>query len=85
MPSSARATSTGRPALPEGVDQLVEHVEAGGGFGGRLRVAGLAQQADGGAQFVERGAAGLPDVGEGLLGLVGPLVHDVRGDARPAR
>ncbi len=60
--------------------EFVEAVQAGGGLGGRLGVAGLAQQSDGGAQFLQRGAAGPAHMGEGLLGLVGPLVHDVGGD-----
>lgn len=64
----------------EGTGQLFQEAEPGGGFGGRLRVAGLAEQADGGAQLVERAAAGLADMGEGLLGLVGALVHDMGGD-----
>ncbi|GAA3237334.1 hypothetical protein GCM10020256_56700 [Streptomyces thermocoprophilus] len=70
----------GQAGAAEGAGEFVEAVQAGGGFGGCLGVAGLAQQSDGGAEFVERGAAGLADVGEGLLGLVGPLVHDVGGD-----
>ncbi len=64
----------------EGVGQLLQAAQARRGFGGGLGVAALAEQADGGAEFVERAAAGLADVREGLLGLVGPLVHDVRGD-----
>ncbi len=67
--------------VAEGAGEFVEAVQAGGGFGGGLRVAGLSEQADGGPQLVEGGATGLPDVGEGLLRLVGALVHDVRGDA----
>ncbi len=70
----------GEPRVAEGVDQLAEDGEAGCGFGGRLGVALLAQEADGDPQLVERGAAGVAYVGERLLGLVGTLVHDVGGD-----
>ncbi len=68
------------PCVAEGAGEFVETAEAGSGFGGGLGVVGLAEQAHGGAQLVERRTAGLADVGEGLLGLVGPLVHDVRRD-----
>ena len=60
---SVRASSTGESGATEPGQQIVQDGEAGGGFGGGRRVAGLAQQADGGAQFVQRRAAGLPHMG----------------------
>src|SRR5690606_3714642 len=69
-----------QPGAAEGAREFVQAVQAGRGLGRCLGVPGLAEQADGGAQLVQGGAAGLADVGEGLLGLVGPLVHDVGGD-----
>src|SRR5690606_31532518 len=70
-----------QPGAAEGAREFVQAVQAGRGLGRCLGVPGLAEQADGGAQLVQGGAAGLADVGEGLLGLVGPLVHGVGGAA----
>lgn len=66
--------------MPERVGEFLQPVQARCRFGGGLGVAGLPEQSDRGAQFPEGGAAGLPDMGQGGLRLVGAFVHEVGGD-----
>ena len=74
------ATSTGSPARRK---RSTSSVSRPGRAPARSAPRGrpdCAQQAARGAQLVQRGAAGLADVAQRLLGLVGAAVHDV---ARP--